>query len=159
MEERFAGHAGLAAAGFDAAARRKQALLRADLEALAVDHARLPRCADLPEIGELPRAVGAAYVLEGSTLGGPFIVSRMRARLGHLIGRATAFLEGYRERTGAMWRGYGALAERALAGDDALRAAIAAARSTFAKLVAWLDEPAVDPPHPFRGLRPRQVTL
>jgi heme oxygenase (biliverdin-IX-beta and delta-forming) len=160
MEDRFARHRELAAIGFDAPARRKQHLLRADLAALGPAEldpgtaARpLPVAADLPAIDDLASALGAAYVLEGSTLGGAFILSRMRARFAHLIGVATQFLDGYRGATGAMWRDFTALAERHLAGEPAAGAAVAAARATFEKLTAWLDEPAAEPPRPFRRAR------
>lgn len=151
VERVFAEHPALAAAGFEPAARRKEPWLAADLRALGADPGALPlfraerlRCAD-----DLPRAVGVAYVLEGSTLGGRFILSRMRERLGHLTGVATRFLEGYREETGPRWRRYCALADDVLTEDGAVTRAIAGARDTFEVLVEWLDEPARDPPHPW----------
>lgn len=160
MEDAFARHDALVAAGFDAAGRRKRALLSRDLAFFGVVADRLPLCTALPPMETLPQAVGAAYVVEGSTLGGAFIVARMRARLGHLVGPATAFLDGYGVQTGPQWRGFVALAERALPDEASRAAAGAAACATFAALIAWLDEPAADPPHPHRGLarrRPREV--
>lgn len=155
MEDLFARDRVLTAAGFDPLGRRKRALLARDLDALGVDARALPLCAALPSIvtaGDAPGAIGAAYVIEGSTLGGAFILARMRARLGHLIGRATAFLDGYGPETGARWKAFVALAERLLVEREARAAAAASARATFAALIAWLDERAADPPHPHRGL-------
>jgi heme oxygenase len=157
MEDRFAAHQGLAEVGFDVWVRRKQGLIRDDLAALGLAGVPAPRCADLPDVGNLARALGAAYVLEGSTLGGPFIIARMRVRLGHLVGVATAFLEGYRSATGPMWRSFSALVERCLAAPAARDAAVDTARSTFAKLIAWLDEVPAEPPQPFRWLAPRAI--
>jgi heme oxygenase len=150
MEDRFAAHRELREAGFDVAARRKQGLIRDDLTALGLAGVAGPRCADLPDVSDLSRALGAAYVLEGSTLGGPFIVARMRARLGHLVGVATSFLEGYRVVTGPMWQSFGALVERCLTAPAARDTAIETARSTFSKLIAWLDETPADVPQPYR---------
>jgi heme oxygenase len=141
IEERFGRHRGLAALGFAAAARRKQELLAADLEALGTGD-EPPRCAALPATTTVARALGVAYVLEGSTLGGRFILTRMQPRLGHLRGVATHFLEGYRGATGAMWRGYCAMADAALAEPGAYDEAEAGARETFATLIDWLAEPA-----------------
>jgi heme oxygenase (biliverdin-IX-beta and delta-forming) len=160
MEDAFALHGALVAAGFEPESRRKSHLLRADLAALAFDAALVPACRDLPEIESLARAVGAAYVIEGSTLGGSFIIARMRARLGHLVGLASAFLEGYREATGPRWRQFATVVEAAITDDHAADAAVDAARATFTALTSWLDEPALDPPHPFRAaVRERRAVL
>jgi heme oxygenase len=148
IEDRFTGDPALAALGFDARARRKQDLLRHDLAALGVTEGE--RCTNLPDTGDVVLALGTAYVLEGSTLGGPFILNRMRSRLGHLTGTATRFLEGYGAATGPMWRAFGELAERGIATPEARERAAGAACETFRRLIEWLDEPAADPPHPFR---------
>lgn len=149
IERAFADHAGLAAAGFDPVARTKRRWLVADLGALAVDASTLPTCSELPVLADLPRALGAAYVVEGSTLGGRFILSRMRAQLGHLSGTATRFLEGYRDETGPMWRRFDELATRALVDDVDVHAAVEGAREVFSALIDWLDEPAAPPQQPF----------
>lgn len=150
MEDTFALHEALARAGFAAASRRKQDLLRADLAWFGIDATAGPMCRELPDMHSLARAVGAAYVLEGSTLGGAFILARMRPRLGHLIGSASAFLEGYRADTGPMWRRFAALVGAVIVDAETSDAAVEAARATFRALTAFLDEPALDPPHPFR---------
>lgn len=151
MEDRLAGHAGLDALGFDAPARRKQDLLRQDLATLG-SVAPEVSCRALPDVADLADAIGAAYVLEGSTLGGRFILSRLPARLRHLAGVATAFLEGYGAATGAMWRRFATIAHTGLADPGARARAIASAQATFGALTAWLDEPADSPPRPFRWL-------
>ena len=149
LEHRFAAHAGLEAAGFAAVQRAKRDLLRADLAALDVAAADLPRCGQLQVLGDVTRAAGVAYVVEGSTLGGRFILTHMKGALGHLIGRATAFLAGYGEHTGSMWKQFTALCDRVLSDDAAIDAAVAGARETFAALITWLDEPDREPPHPY----------
>ena len=141
MEDAFAHHAELSAAGFDAASRRKQDLLRADLAYLGLGASVIPMCANLPDISVLARAVGAAYVLEGSTLGGAFIITRMRLRLGHVVGSATAFLEGYGDATGPMWRRFAAIVGRVMVDAETSDAVVDAARATFIALIEWLDEP------------------
>jgi len=149
LEMAFAQHAGLEAAGYAAVQRRKRGWIVADLHALGVDTAP-PACTDLPALGDVTRASGVAYVLEGSMLGGKFILAKLGPSLAHVLGRATRFLEGYRADTGSRWKQFGSLVERVLYDDSAIERAIAGARDTFARLIVWLDEPAADPPHPRR---------
>jgi heme oxygenase len=81
-------------------------------------------------------------VIEGSTLGGRFILSRLPPAIAAVRGTATAFLEGYGAATGAKWRGFTQLAEHAIAGPGAPPGAeadaIAGARDTFTHLIDWL---------------------
>jgi len=120
----------------EAAARPRAPLLRADLAALGIDAAALPRATALPDVRGLGRALGALYVLEGSTLGGQVLareVSRGAA------GVPTAFLHGAGEATGPRWTSFGRFAEQLAAGQPGVAAdALAAARETFAALAAWL---------------------
>lgn len=120
----------------DAAARPRAPLLRADLVALGIDAAALPQATELPDVRELPRALGVLYVLEGSTLGGQVLareVSRGAA------GVPTSFLSGAGEATGARWISFGQFAEALAARDPRVTGpAVAAAGETFAALAAWL---------------------
>lgn len=95
----------------------------------------LPRCNDLPRVDDLARALGCGYVLEGSTLGGRYILAKLPPALRALRGRATRYLEGYGSATGDRWKSFGALLE-----SSAIDADIAcdAACETFARLIGWL---------------------
>lgn len=157
LELAFARHAGLEAAGFAAKQRVKRGWIEHDLAALGVSGSP-PLCTELPDLGDVTRAIGIAYVMEGSMLGGRFILAKMRGRFEHLIGRATRFLEGYRDQTGARWKQFGAIADRMLYDDAATDRAITGARDTFRCLTIWLDEPAMDPPHPRRMVRSEAVS-
>jgi heme oxygenase len=147
VEAALADHTELAAVGFDAPARRKSPLLRADLACLGAVPGE-PHC-KIPDVGGIARGLGAAYVIEGSTLGGAFVRSRLR-----IPAVPTAFLAGYGERTGPMWKRFVTICETARGDADA---AIAAARAMFQALIDWLDEPAREPPRPFRGFREAQA--
>jgi heme oxygenase len=138
VEDRLAAHPGLAAAGFDAPSRRKRALLERDLASLGDPRASWPACPRLPELGALARAVGAAYVLEGSTLGGRYILAKLPPPLAALRGRATAFLEGYGAETGARWRAFGDVVVRAIASRADEDDAVAGACEAFTCLIDWL---------------------
>lgn len=157
MERAFSSQELLAATGFDAPARRKQQLLAADLSALesgtdAID------CDALPDITDLADALGAAYVLEGSTLGGAFILSHLPPSLAALRGKATRFLEGYGRDTGRMWRSFTSIANATLGTENHIERAVHAAQDTFRRLTAWLDETPQAPPHPFMN-RAREGTV
>jgi heme oxygenase len=152
LEAAFARHRVLEAVGFSAPERSKREWLSHDLAVMGVDVSP-PLCTQLPILGDVRRAIGVAYVIEGSTLGGRFILTKMKNRFPHLIGRATRFLEGYGEHTGLRWKQFGAIAERVLYDDIAIASAITGAREAFERLTVWLDEPAMDPPHPRRMVR------
>jgi heme oxygenase len=136
LEAALAADPALAEAGFDAPARRKRQLLERDLASLG---AALPApCAALPQVGSLARRLGVAYVLEGSTLGGKFILARLPAGLAPLRGIATSFLDGYGAATGARWREFGAIIERFVTSETVEAEAVAGARDTFGRLIDWL---------------------
>jgi heme oxygenase len=142
LEAALGAHAALAHAGFDAGARRKVPLLEADLCALGLSSAQvdaLPRCARVPDVTPLGRALGCAYVLEGSTLGGQYLLRQLRPRLPHLEGRATAFLAGYGPRTGPLWRDFLAVLEGAPLGEAGRQQAVDAACETFTALTEWMQ--------------------
>ncbi|MCD0161332.1 biliverdin-producing heme oxygenase [Deinococcus sp. 6YEL10] len=138
------GEAGRAA--LDWPARLKVPLLDRDLRALNVAPA-----ADLDAgtvdvfLRDEADAWGAAYVLEGATLGGQLVRRHLEARLG-LRGEGTAFYSSYGPLTGPRWRAFGeALEARVAQGPDpaAFTArATDAARRTFGLFV---DRPAAAP--------------
>lgn len=143
IEAALAGDPALEAAGFAATQRRKSPLLARDLHWIDPCDSVPPCCAALPASDSVARRIGIAYVIEGSTLGGKYILAHLPPRLAALRGTATAFLEGYGAQTGARWRGFGEIAERLLAADpapDAESEAITAAHDTFERLIAWLAQ-------------------
>jgi heme oxygenase len=148
LERRFG--VALDAHGFASESRSKRHWLAQDLRALGRDSATVEECSTVPELHETAYAVGAAYVIEGSTLGGRFILSKLGCQLAPVIGIATRFLEGYQRETGAMWRAFGEVIDRVIVDERTSAVSIMGARATFERLIVWLDEPALDPPHPAR---------
>jgi len=141
LERRFETHEALHRTGFDAPSRRKAKLLEADLRALGDDVddiARLPRCQKLPDLTELPEALGCAYVLEGSTLGGQFILRKLQGHLGQATAVAQAFLNAYGPRTGPMWREFGEVISRSVPETDWPRT-VQGAQGTFVSLIEWME--------------------
>lgn len=116
---------------------------RCRLEALGRDLAFLGLSPE--SIGELPRshpialpgpaaAMGALYVLEGSTLGGRVIGRHIAATHG-FTGDGLAYYSGHGARTGAMWS---AFRTRLDTFDGEGEAVVAAANDTFDAMRRWL---------------------
>lgn len=135
IEAALLASAPLAAVYFDAPGRCVKAhWMRADLAALG--HPGEPAwCRDVPAPSTLARALGIAYVLEGSTLGGRFILSKLPPALAALPAR---YLEGYGPDTGMRWRAFGDIVTRALRSPLDEASAVHAARETFSLLISWL---------------------
>ena len=111
--------------------RRRGALLAADLAALGVDPAAIP-AAPPPALAGPASALGALYVLEGSTLGGRVILRHLDRLALPGTTNARAYFAGYGPHTGRMWAGFVARLEAAASAD--LPAIVAGAVLTFGHL-------------------------
>jgi heme oxygenase len=119
-------------------ARRKAHLAVIDLRALGLplyEIGRLPRCAALPDVSNLQRALGCLYVLEGSTLGGRDLEHQLSQLRPEAVATAHAYLRGYGRATDDRWNAYRAALE-VYATDPA--SVLAAARQTSQTLHSWL---------------------
>lgn len=126
----------------DGAARVKLPLLERDLMLLERDPSTLPLCAALPQLGGgLPEAVGCAYVLEGSTLGGRVISRHVQTRLGPQVPHR--FLDAYGAGIGERWQAFRAALRWFADSRDTENRIIAGARQTFETFTRWLN-PALD---------------
>ncbi len=120
--------------GFDLGGRRKVPSLERDLEHLkALDDARNASAwTDVPELDSAAKAFGAAYVMEGATLGGQVITRQLHEHLGLTPEAGGAFFNSYGKEVGPMWKQFGAavtaFSERNPESDDAI---VEAARQTF----------------------------
>jgi heme oxygenase len=113
--------------GLDAEQRRKLPLLLEDLAALGIDYRSLPLCSEIPDVSSVERALGALYVLEGSTLGGKLI----RRELQRGLGLESRFFSSYGASVGSMWRDFTCALERFADEHGGLDETIAAANDTF----------------------------
>lgn len=111
--------------------RTRAERLRDDLSGLGLS-AAVPPAAEGPAMAGVADALGAAYVLQGSLLGGRLIVDGLRRRF-PLPAASTTYLEMYGDRTGARWRDLGvavdAFGATATAGEQ--ERLLKAAQSTF----------------------------
>lgn len=123
-------------------ARRRMAHLTADLTAMGLGPNALntlPLCAAAARLaGTRESAVGALYVMEGSTLGGQ-VISKALADADWLPPGGIAYFNPYAERTGAMWRSFRDWAQMTTPFDT--HAAVSAgAVNAFETLHAWMVE-------------------
>jgi heme oxygenase len=126
----------------DGSARVKLPLLTRDLLELERDTSMLPICAALPQLGgSLPEAVGCAYVLEGSTLGGRVVSRHVQTRLGPQVPHR--FLDAYGADTGDRWQAFRAALRGFADSRDTQTRIIAGARATFESFTRWL-KPTLD---------------
>lgn len=121
--------------------RRKLHLLRRDLLHLGMPAGgvdALPVCRPQVPMPTRAEALGALYVLEGSTLGGQLVARRVGRALGFTARGGCAYYAGYGPGgTGPMWRAFqDALSDQI--SPETHDAAVHAARRTFERLRDWL---------------------
>ncbi|RYY36785.1 MAG: heme oxygenase [Sphingobacteriaceae bacterium] len=109
------------------AARRDTGYLKNDIEELGSNVNKLPQVT-LPAIKNVVDALGALYVMEGSIMGGPYIV-QMLQKGG--IDKGVSFFSGYGKNTGQMWGIFTEALNRVAATEADEEAAIEAANQTF----------------------------
>jgi heme oxygenase len=116
--------------------RRTAALIKEDLEELGQLETSTV-CGDLPSIDSHHAALGALYVLEGSTLGGKIIAKIIAENTGSTA--ALKFFQGYGEKTGSMWKNF--LTYLHQHNNPAYNGIIVeSARETFSLFDKWLKE-------------------
>jgi heme oxygenase len=111
----------------DARARRDSAFIARDIAELGGNLDNLP-AVQVPQIENFAQAMGALYVLEGSVLGGPYIV-QMLAKLGLVNG--VSFFTGYGADTQVKWSSFLAVLN-SITEPTAQAQVVDAAKATFA---------------------------
>lgn len=143
LEPRIAAAPGMDAIGLDLERRRRAHLFAADLLHFGMHPGRLPRCEALPRVDSAARALGALYVLEGSTLGGAFLLAHLGRTLGISPGAGGSGLAPYGHALREMWVAYAdALDGFVRASPQAEPEVIDAAQETFVRILAWMRQPA-----------------
>ena len=90
--------------GIDFEERKRMRWLAEDLAAFGARIATPPALTAAPKT--LFEALGALYVLEGSTLGGRIVFDRVAAMPGISCRRGARFFYGHGQRTGRLWRDF-----------------------------------------------------
>lgn len=120
--------------------RSRVDVLRADLAVLGLSPAEidaLPLCRGAEKLAaDAATALGALYVIEGSTLGGQ-IISRALAGASWPVAQRLRSFNPYGEETGSMWRDFRSFAG-AMGEDYAHPEIICGAQLCFDELRGWL---------------------
>jgi heme oxygenase len=121
----------------DISERRHAALILDDLAALHLPATGIQLCTELPLVNSKAGALGALYVLEGSTLGGRMI-SRMLLKHPALAldDSQVRFFNGYGEETGPKWKSFVAVLNR----ETDVNTMVAAANHTFTLFSNWIEK-------------------
>jgi len=91
----------------DIMSRKKAYLIEDDLKILGVEKTdALPFFKDSDVNFTLPFAMGMLYVLEGSTLGGRFILKNIQENLGLTEEKGISYFSGYGNKTGSQWKNF-----------------------------------------------------
>lgn len=121
--------------------RWRAARLSADLLVLGGESptaaAALPVCKDWPAITNQAEALGALYVVEGSSLGARHISRHLQARLGLDAASGASFFAGHGEQTGPWWLRFKAVLAQGVTTPEQQALAVQGACQTFACLNRW----------------------
>ena len=116
--------------------RRKTAALANDIKAFGAQPAAKAAVKDLPQINNVGTALGALYVIEGSTLGGSIISKMISGRIG--IDKGLSFFNGYGETGMQMWGIFKDVLNRRPADEEAV--IVKAANDTFLYFEKWVNK-------------------
>ncbi|MCC8411107.1 biliverdin-producing heme oxygenase [Mucilaginibacter sp. UR6-1] len=118
--------------------RRKTSAIADDLQALDADVPPVAGADSLPAIQNHLQALGALYVIEGSTLGGKIISKMIGQKLDAANGEALTFFNSYGEDTVNMWNSFKEKMNAQAQTDEEQAAVIETANSTFKHFAGWI---------------------
>lgn len=119
--------------------RRKTSAMVNDLNRM---NSALPALATnqaLPEIVNQQQAIGALYVIEGSTLGGQIICKMLNDQIGSIDPACLSFFSGYGDQTYQMWNAFKLAIDEITKPDDQ-EIVIESANNTFLQFGNWFDQ-------------------
>jgi heme oxygenase len=122
--------------------RSRAEFLLGDITQSGLPNPEYDICRELPAIHSASQAIGALYVLEGSTLGGRIIADMIQRQLGPTA--KTGFFQGYGAGTETMWQSFRDFLDQPRATEEQT-AIIAAAKATFITFKNWIDKHELQP--------------
>lgn len=120
--------------------RRKTAALIADINYLSGLHGPFKLCTQLPAIDNSRQAIGALYVMEGSTLGGKVIKNILMKNLGMDGSNGFDFFGGYGDDTAIKWQVFTDTMNEKFSDPGTHEEVLSAANDTFLKFKTWAEE-------------------
>lgn len=119
--------------------RRKTTLLHDDLNAMNITLQPFATGAHLPSIENHLQAIGAMYVMEGSTLGGLHISKMISQQLQQQNTNAFVFFNGYKDQTQQMWQLFKTAIDSMLLKPEEEEVIINASNNTFERFSNWVN--------------------
>ena len=123
--------------------RARTHLLDRDLAALGVADP-LAQVPTIPSLHGTAALLGSMYVLEGSRLGGQYLVRRLESHLALTPECGLSFFYGFGPHTGSQWRAFCNVLVEEIAPDQSA-AAVQSARATFAAFENWIVDCSATP--------------
>ncbi len=119
--------------------RRKSKLILDDLESMEMS-SEFAMANDLPVLSTIPRALGAMYVLEGSTLGGRVITKMLQQTLQFGDTKHLQFFSGYGDQTEMMWGSFLETLISHATDEHTQNEIVNSATETFVKFKTWIEQ-------------------
>ena len=118
--------------------RRNVKSILEDLLALHVSNPVICQKNQLPIIDSPFRALGAFYVMEGSTLGGVYIIKMIQKKLS---GKENIFhfFSGYGDRNPLMWNRFKNALDHSTADEEEMALILSGAEDTFHSFYEWIN--------------------
>jgi len=121
------------------ALRRKASALLDDIRFFIPGYQPPQVSAALPVINSYPTALGAMYVMEGSTLGGKIIAGMVQKQLQLQHGTGTSFFNSYGNEADKMWQTFRDKLDEPFSGNDKTTI-LTAAEDTFKTFKNWVEQ-------------------
>ncbi|MBB5397203.1 biliverdin-producing heme oxygenase [Mucilaginibacter sp. AK015] len=125
----------------DSTERRKTQAIANDILILGGTVPAIATGYNLPAIHSHLQALGALYVIEGSTLGGKIISKMIQQQLGTDMG--LSFFAGYGDKTDEMWASFKNVLDTQCHTPEQEAVVTAAANETFSKFYYWFNKAPV----------------
>ena len=119
--------------------RRKAGLIFHDLQNMGNNNTSISAASKIPVIDSTAKAIGAFYVLEGSTQGGA-IVADMLIKYAGMTPETTSFFNVYGEDKKKMWEAFKNKIDEHSGDSQFVTEAVAAANDTFTSFREWMEE-------------------
>ncbi|RYD57840.1 MAG: biliverdin-producing heme oxygenase [Sphingobacteriales bacterium] len=100
-------------------------------------------CTNLPSISNSNEAMGAMYVMEGSTLGGKIISKMIQQALSLPTDESVSFFKGYGESSDEMWASFTHALDHHTTDPQQQDQIAEAANNTFVKFKNWVEHNTV----------------
>lgn len=123
----------------DISTRRKAHFILDDLYRLGQPTVHLPVSDRIPKIDDVASAFGAAYVLEGSTLGGKIIVDILARQTFGSVSQSLKFFHGYGDESMNKWVTFKGFLDQ-ITDEQRQQRALDSAIETFQTFNSWIKD-------------------